>query len=117
MADRLSGKTLRQSLPACEDPENDLFLSLASIWEIHIKSQLNRLTLRTPLPEMVARLIDEENLDLLPIDLFHIFGLEELPPIHGDPFDRLLASQARNEGARLVTKDAALREYPVETIW
>jgi PIN domain nuclease of toxin-antitoxin system len=54
---------------------------------------------------------------VLPVTLSHVFALGDLPPHHGDPFDRLLLAQAQTEGAALVSTDAALAAYDVRTLW
>lgn len=100
----------------CQDPNNELLLSLVSIWEIQIKAQLGKLQLRTALAQVVA---DQQRngVTLLPITLPHILALQNLPPHHKDPFDRLLIAQAQNEGASLLSKDAEFADYAVSVLW
>jgi PIN domain nuclease of toxin-antitoxin system len=98
----------------CENIENTLYLSHASIWEIQIKHQLNKLSLQVPLREMVESNQAENNLQLLSIEPSHIYALAMLPNHHRDPFDRLLIAQAIQESMTLVTIDHNISLYPVE---
>ncbi len=60
---------------------------------------------------------DTNNLEMLQIQFNHVMGLEGLPAIHNDPFDRLLIAQANTENLSLVSKDKKITEYPVESLW
>ncbi len=93
---------------AIRNPENDVYLSAASVWEIVIKQALGRL--RTPEPASTAAL--RLGLQPLPITFEHAEATAELPPLHSDPFDRLLMAQARVESLTLVSDDPAIRAYP-----
>ena len=99
------------------DPKNALTLSVVSVWEMQIKSQLGKLTLRTQLDTVVREQRKRNGVTLLPLRLNHIYALKNLPQHHKDPFDRLLIAQAETENMTLVSKDAALRAYGVKTIW
>lgn len=102
---------------ACQDRANALHLSLASLWEIQIKHQLGKLELTVPWGRMLHMQQQANGLRALPISVDHIQALQELPPHHGDPFDRMLIAQARTEGMTLVTADAAISPYDVPTLW
>ncbi len=102
--DRLK-KAERESI---RSPENDVYLSAASIWEIVIKQGLGRL--RVPESASVATL--RLGLQPLPITFEHAEATATLPPLHGDPFDRILVAQARTETLTLVSYDKAIRAYP-----
>ena len=102
---------------ALEDVDNSLLLSLVSVWEIQIKAQLGRLNIQTSVENLVERHQASNGIELLPITLPHILGLSELPSHHGDPFDRLLISQARVEDIILVTKDENISKYPIDVLW
>jgi PIN domain nuclease of toxin-antitoxin system len=104
------------ALAACEASENQVYLSLASAWEIQIKTQIKRLILPVPLEQMIQLQQDNNGLQLLPISLSHISELAALPLHHNDPFDRMLIAQARVEGAHLVSLDGAFEQYPVSLI-
>jgi len=93
---------------AIRSPENDVYLSAASIWEIVIKQGLGRL--RVPESASVAAL--RLGLQPLPITFEHAEATATLPPLHGDPFDRILVAQARTETLTLVSYDTAIRAYP-----
>lgn len=105
------------TLSRLEDPENAVFVSLASLWEIQIKTQLGKLTLRTDLAEVVRQQQMENAISLLTISLMHILELDQLLHHHKDPFDRLIIAQARIEQATIVTCDHAFKAYDCETVW
>ena len=105
-----------RALTALLDPRNQLFLSIVSVWEMQIKAQLRKLMLRLPLRDLVD---DHRRKGLLiaHIEVDDALGLAELPMIHGDPFDRLLVSQARRGGFSLVSRDPLLTGYEVPILW
>jgi PIN domain nuclease of toxin-antitoxin system len=105
-----------RALAALRDPANEVWLSVASVWEMVIKAQLGKLTLRVPLAEVV-RQQQANGLRVLPVTLAHALAVEGLPPIHKDPFDRVLIAQANVEGAELVSADHVVRQYPVSVLW
>jgi PIN domain nuclease of toxin-antitoxin system len=111
--DRLS-TVARGSIGA---PDNQVFLSAASAWEIITKSRIGRLPLSEPVDGFIARHLEENAFQPLPIMMRHTFELETLPDLHRDPFDRMLVAQALAEQMPLVTGDRAVRAYPVTTIW
>ena len=92
-------------------------LSLVSAWEMQIKTQRGKLDFQIPLNVIVAEQQEKSGIVILPISLTHILDLGRLPDHHKDPFDRLLIAQARVEEAVLVTHDALISQYPIETIW
>lgn len=110
-------KLSSQVAAICSSNDNDLLLSLASVWEMQIKTQLGKLQLPLPLPEMIQNQITKNNVELLPIELSHIFNLTNLPPYHKDPFDRLLIAQAMTENAILLSNDANIEKYPIQILW
>lgn len=99
------------------DETNLWFLSLVSVWEMQIKRQLGKLSLNLPLPELIASQQQTNGLQLLPIELNHIFALENLPQFHRDPFDRLLIAQAITEQIPLLSIDTVFDHYPVQRLW
>jgi len=105
------------ALALCSDPANDLILSVTSLWEMQIKHQLGKLSLRLPLVDIVAHQQGTNGVIVLPILPAHVFALDGLPTPHKDPFDRLLVAQANSEGAILVSADAIFRSYPVRIAW
>jgi PIN domain nuclease of toxin-antitoxin system len=110
-------KLSQTALAACEDPANQLYLSVVSAWEIQIKRQINRLQLRAPLDQMIRGQQVANDRRILPVELQHIYVLDDLPLHHNDPFDRLLIAQARAEQAWLVSSDSRFQPYPVDVLW
>ncbi len=96
--------------------ENAVWVSIASAWEIAIKTGIGRLELDGSPEEIFPTEIDRANLQLLPISLDHALAVRTLPHHHRDPFDRLLISQARAEGLTLVTADRVFSAYDVATM-
>lgn len=111
--DRRLGARARRALEA---PRAAPLLSIASVWEMAIKSSLKRLTLPAPFEDYLAAKL-RTNLRLLPLELSHVIAVEGLPFHHQDPFDRLLVAQALTEDLAVVTRDPQFRKYGVETIW
>ncbi|CAK0769087.1 PINc domain-containing protein [Gammaproteobacteria bacterium] len=111
--DRLS-QTIKEF---CNSGAHDFYLSIASAWEIQIKTQLGKLSLAMPIEELVNRNIQENSIGLLSINLSHISCLEQLPLHHKDPFDRIIIAQAIIEGMAIVSADHVFSNYTVRTIW
>jgi PIN domain nuclease of toxin-antitoxin system len=99
------------------DIENELFLSPASVWEIVIKAQAGRLPLPTPIARFITEEMTENAIDALPIAISHALAVAELPPLHKDPFDRMIIAQAQCEKLPILTADPMIRQYDVETMW
>lgn len=97
-----------------EDPNNAIFVSAASAWEIAIKTALGKLDF--PLATLPKALNDCDFAEL-PISVAHTLQLSALPQHHRDPFDRLLIAQAIAEGMTLVSRDPLLRLYQVAVRW
>lgn len=98
---------------AIGDPDNDILISTASLWEITIKRALGKLAF----PANLERVLREEGFAILPITFPHLRQLGALPFLHRDPFDRMLIAQARAEGIRIATRDAKFAPYGVAAIW
>lgn len=102
---------------ACRNPENTVYLSALSAWEIAIKHRIGRL----PLPEPPVRYVPNrrEWLGLEPLDFDEASAAHDvlLPPLHADPFDRGLVSQAILNGLTIVTPDEAIAAYPAPLLW
>ncbi|MHB0992480.1 MAG: type II toxin-antitoxin system VapC family toxin [Burkholderiales bacterium] len=92
------------------DPANVLYFSVASLWEIAIKRGLNRPDFQVDARMLRRGLIDNGYYELSILSE-HAAALDVLPPIHKDPFDRLLIAQAIVEGITLLTNDAAVAKY------
>ncbi|MGD9189658.1 MAG: type II toxin-antitoxin system VapC family toxin [Desulfobacteraceae bacterium] len=93
------------------DPENELLFSVASLWEIVIKCGLGREDFKVN-PRLLRRSLLDNDYHELPILSEHAVAIDALPPIHKDPFDRMLIAQATVEGITLLTADAQLAKYP-----
>jgi PIN domain nuclease of toxin-antitoxin system len=106
----VSPERLGPSAQLVIDAEQRL-LSAASIWELAIKQGLGKLDLGTDVRSWVARALAELQLEPLSISGEHAAGVQDLPPVHRDPFDRLLVAQARQEGVVLLTADTRLLAY------
>lgn len=92
-----------------------ILVSVVSLWEIEIKRGLGRIEADTrAILDEVSRTDGFHWLDVRPS---HVAGLADLPPGHGDPFDRMLVAQARQAHVPLVTRDKALRGYAIELVW
>ncbi len=109
----LSGKARR----AIEDAGNQKWVSVASLWEITIKSASGKLPLHEPLAVLLERLDQTGFVRRLHVETPHLLRLHELPSHHGDPFDRLLVAQALAEGMTLVSADPAMDAYGVPRLW
>ncbi len=93
------------------NPRNELVFSAASLWEIAIKSTMGRKDFSVE-PRLLRRGLLDNGYTELPVTSEHAVSIDALPPIHKDPFDRLLLAQALCEGFTLVTGDAILARYP-----
>jgi PIN domain nuclease of toxin-antitoxin system len=93
------------------DPENELLFSAASMWEIAIKSRLGRGDFQVN-ARLLRRGLLDNGYEELPITSEHALAIDALPPIHGDPFDRILIAQATIEGIELLTADQVVARYP-----
>jgi len=109
-------KLSSRALAALYDPANTVWFSVVSIWEMVIKSQLGKLTLRLPLSQIVAQQ-QANGLQALGVTLADVLAVQGLPLVHKDPFDRLLIAQANMEAAEFVTTDPIFAHYPVRVLW
>jgi PIN domain nuclease of toxin-antitoxin system len=105
--DRLSAKA--RSL--IDNPDNELLFSAASLWEVAIKRGLGRDDFRVD-ARLLRRGLLDNGYSELPIVSDHVVAIESLPPIHKDPFDRVLVAQATVEGITLLTIDPLVTQYP-----
>ncbi len=106
-----------RALAICQDRENTILLSIASVWEMQIKIQLGKLKFSLPVEDKIQRQQEMNGLEILSISLKHVFTLDQLPHHHRDPFDRLLMAQCINEGIPMISYDSLLQPYPVQIIW
>jgi PIN domain nuclease of toxin-antitoxin system len=98
-------------------PDNEVFLSAASTWEIAIKYSQGRLPLPVPPHILIAEERQRRGLTSLAIDEESALHVAKLPSLHGDPFDRLLVSQAIVHGMTILTPDPIVARYPARTLW
>jgi PIN domain nuclease of toxin-antitoxin system len=114
----VAGQPEKLSAPArslLTTPENTLFFSAASIWEIVIKRGLGREDFKVD-PARLRKMLISHGYTELPIAVEHALRVESLPLLHKDPFDRLLIAQAREEGMQLLTVDASVLQYGQSTL-
>jgi PIN domain nuclease of toxin-antitoxin system len=98
-------------------PENDVFLSAVSAWEIAIKHRLGKLPLPRPPSVFVPEERKRHRIEALPLDETAALASAKLPELHKDPFDRMLVCQAIMGGLTLLTPDPLVTQYPVPTLW
>jgi PIN domain nuclease of toxin-antitoxin system len=104
-----------QAKALIEDPENQLYFSAASLWEISIKNKLGRADFKVDLPVLRRNLLDN-GFEEIVITSAHTLAIGALPDIHKDPFDRMLVAQTVVEGVTLMTADSVVAEYPVAVV-
>lgn len=102
---------------AIRDPRNEVFLSVVSLWEIIIKNQRGNLPLPQPPESYVPTQRRHFRIGSLPVEEGSVLQVAKLPPLHRDPFDRLLIGQAIEHNLKLVTVDAAIRAYPMAPLF
>ncbi|OGH47217.1 MAG: hypothetical protein A3A51_01660 [Candidatus Levybacteria bacterium RIFCSPLOWO2_01_FULL_39_10] len=88
-------------------PQNQIFLSVASVWEIIIKKEKKKLKLSANIKADAVK----SGFSILPIEMEHVLGIEKLPHIHKDPFDRILIAQSKVERLIFITVDKTLHRY------
>jgi PIN domain nuclease of toxin-antitoxin system len=98
-------------------PDAELFVSMASLWEIAIKVGLGKLTLSAPFSELHQKFLPERGFQLLLITPAHLDYLLTLSLHHRDPFDRIIVAQALSENLTLVSSDEGLDAYGIRRIW
>lgn len=100
-----------------QSSENDIYVSLASLREIQVKSQLGLVDLPHPIIDIFLQQEAANNLTLIPIGIKLAVMLPKLPTHHKDPFDRLLVAQALVDDLTIITNDPLIKQYPVKTFW
>jgi PIN domain nuclease of toxin-antitoxin system len=111
--DRLNETTIAQ----IADEQNELWLSVATIWEIGIKVALKKLPLPEPVDSYISTRMAQLGMRSLEIRAIHALRAAALPSHHQDPFDRMLIAQAQTEEMVLVTADAMFQQYDVSVTW
>ena len=110
-------KLSRKARELIEDPGNQPFLSMASLWEMAIKISLGKLSLDHPLEVLVPEQMNANGIAYLGISFTHIVQVAKLPFHHSDPFDRMLIAQAMIEQMPVVTVDGVFDEYRIQRLW
>jgi PIN domain nuclease of toxin-antitoxin system len=98
------------------DINNDCYISIASLWEIAIKSSLGKLKLNIPFTQIADFLLQTE-IKVLPVEMTHLLVLTGLELIHRDPFDRIIIAQSISEELPLLSIDKQFSKYPIHLIW
>lgn len=101
------------TLGAIRDSDNDVYLSVVSLWEIIVKHQIGRMPLPEPPDRYIVDQREKHLIDILLLDESSVSQLVRLPLIHRDPFDRMLVCQAIEHDLTIVTVDRIIPDYPV----
>ncbi|MBK9625718.1 MAG: type II toxin-antitoxin system VapC family toxin [Rhodocyclaceae bacterium] len=99
------------------DPDNETYLSPVSAWEISVKHAIGKLPLGAPPNIIIPETRHRHDIATLPLDEDSATAVSRLPPLHADPFDRLLICQAITHGMTILTPDARINQYPVNVKW
>jgi PIN domain nuclease of toxin-antitoxin system len=97
--------------------DGDVLVSAATVWEIAIKAALGKIELLDDPAVLVPDQIAQHGFTALAVDMRHALRVFSLPPLHRDPFDRMLVAQSQIEGVPIVTADPLIASYDVPTIW
>ncbi|ETR69857.1 MAG: PilT protein-like protein, partial [Candidatus Magnetoglobus multicellularis str. Araruama] len=100
-----------------EDFENELVLSIASLWEIAIKVSIGKLQLLKHFDILIPEKIEENEIEILNLELKHFSTMMKLPFHHRDPFDRIIIAQSITENISVITSDGIFEDYLVKVIW
>lgn len=109
---KLLGQKQRE---AVVNSDNEVFVSIASLWEIAVKTSMGKLTISRLLSDILGQL-KSQSIDILPIEPGHVLQVEKLPFHHRDPFDRIIIAQSKVEFLVVVTHDDFFRTYDVKLI-
>ena len=99
------------------DPDNDVYLSVASAWEIIVKHNLGKLPLPEPAHDFIKNNRVRHRIETLSLEEAAVLQLSRLPEYHRDPFDRILICQAIAGSMTILTPDTQITSYPVRTEW
>lgn len=99
------------------DINNELVLSIASLWEIAIKTSIGKLELLKPFDQLIPDQLEKNSIEILPINLNHVSAIINLEFHHRDPFDRIIIAQGLTEHMPVITSDAIFCKYPIDIIW
>ena len=107
----------KEARSAIEGENNNLYMSVASLWEIAIKVSIDKLMLSEPFETLIPEQLAENGIELLDISVEHTALIASMPFHHRDPFDRLIAAQAKVEQMTLVSMDDVFDAYGVNRLW
>jgi PIN domain nuclease of toxin-antitoxin system len=99
-----------------EDVENEVLISIVSLWEIAIKTSLGKLEVVHDIPSMISK-IEANGFTILSVFPEHTICVSTLPFHHRDPFDRMLIAQSMIENIRIISRDGIFGEYDVDCFW
>lgn len=99
-----------------DDSDNEIFISIASLWEMAIKISIGKLKVAGVLQQMIEELF-VRNIKILPINPSHVLKVETLPFHHKDPFDRIIVAQCLVENLTAISVDEILDEYHVNRVF
>jgi len=106
-----------QAREEIENDENKIFVSIASLWEISIKSSIGKLKLVKPFEELFPQYLVENEIEILNIQIEHLQELINLPCHHRDPFDRLIICQSLVEQLTIIGKENLFDDYGIQRLW
>ncbi|MBW4424300.1 MAG: type II toxin-antitoxin system VapC family toxin [Nostoc desertorum CM1-VF14] len=106
-----------QVLEFINDENNEILLSIASLWEIAIKQNLGKLTFNQPFEIFITQQLNLNDFRLLDIKISHVAVVATLPLHHRDPFDRILIAQALVENIPILSADKIFDAYPTRRLW
>jgi len=112
-----SPRLSRRARQLLADPGNSLYLSVVSAWEMALKVQSGKLGLPAPVSVYIPARLKHYGIEDLAVTLDHVLASSFLPSHHRDPFDRILVAQGQVERLTIVTHDAEVQKYAVDTIW
>lgn len=98
------------------EKNHNLYLSVASLWEIAVKKTINKLDIEESITDL-ENICNNYEITILLINIAYLERLQQLPLIHGDPFDRLIISTAIEEKFLLITHDSKIKEYDIDLFW
>lgn len=106
-ASKLLSESIKNNIT---DPDNRIFVSVASIWEIAIKRNLKKIRINFDIETSIKK----ADIEIIPIEIAHVLETEKLPSYHKDPFDRILIAQAIIENLTIITSDEKIKRYDVK---
>ncbi|GAB4580802.1 MAG: type II toxin-antitoxin system VapC family toxin [Anaerolineales bacterium] len=110
-------KLSRKVKELIEEPENQPYISIASLWEMAIKTSLGKVSLDQPLETLIPEQMSVNGIALMGLSFDHVVQVGKLPFHHGDPFDRMLIAQAMVEKMPIASVDGAFDDYGIKRLW